>query len=135
MKYSLGLKRETVVTGFGTMKSKCLFQVKYILFLFYLFLICTYFLLDPVLLPVSSSFPVSLDCCQVMDFFQMISFQLNPFDYKSINLQYNMLVGWNAWTKDSLTKPDVPSIIFFSLFLIDLRHSKRFIFYYKEIKN
>ena len=43
---------------------------------------------------------------------------------KSVNLQYNTLVHWDAGTKDSSTKHLMFQVLFFSLFLIDLGHLK-----------
>ena len=53
---------------------------------------------------------------------------------KSVNLQYNTLVRWDAGTKDSSTKR-LMFQAFFSLFLIDLGHSELFIFMIQKIKN
>ena len=55
------------------------------------------------------------------------------FDLKFVNLQYNTLVRCYAGTKKLIDHvSDVASIIFFSLFPIDLGHSQ--FFYHKKIK-
>ena len=53
-------------------------------------------------------------------------------DLKSVNLQYNTMVRWDAGTKDSSTKRLMFQALFFSLFFIDLWHSKPYIFIIKK---
>ena len=53
---------------------------------------------------------------------------------KSVNLQYNTLVDWDTGMNYSSTKCLMFQALFFSLFLIELGHSKLLLFYHKKIR-